>query len=194
MILILAAALPGGLQAAEPPAQAEKPAKAPAAVTHCVFPDYKRQNAPPWVCGQPAKGLALSAVGFASQSKSGAQHVKELAVANARLKLARQLDERVVQRANRHATANGVSLAQAGRMVSATFEKKTQEVLVGSRIIESTTSRRGTIYVLVGLDATQLRESVIATVKAGIAADPTPWKPLLAGSTEEQLAERLAAD
>jgi hypothetical protein len=73
------------------------------------------------------------------------------------------------------------------------FEKKTQEVLVGSKIVESITSKKGAIYVVVGLDAAKLGESVAATVKLAAAAEPGAWQPLQAGKTPEQLGEQLAA-
>jgi hypothetical protein len=106
---------------------------APAAKPRCVFPDNKKQKAPAWVCGEAPKGQALFATASAARVKgSGVQDTKDRAVAEARLKLAKQLAGQVELRANRHATAIGVPLAQAGRIVTPALEKKSQEVLVGS--------------------------------------------------------------
>jgi hypothetical protein len=198
---LLAAFLLAGPAGAAHAADATKPAaKAPAkarsaATPHCVFPDHKKQRAPAWVCGEAPRGQALFATGHAARAKgSGVQDTKDRAVAEARLKLAKQLGAQVEQRANRHATAIGVPLSQAGKIVTPGFEKKSQEVLVGSRIVESMTSKKGTIYVLVGLDAAKLKESIAATVKAAATAEPGAWQPLTAGKPVEQLAAQLAAE
>jgi hypothetical protein len=160
----------------------------------CVFPDNRKQKAPVWVCGEAPKGQALFATGSAARAKgSGVQDTKDRAVAEARLKLAKQLSEQVELRANRHATAIGVPLAQAGRIVTPALAKKSQEVLVGSKIVESITSRKGAIYVVVGLDAAKLDESVAATVKAAAGAEPAAWQPLLGGKPAELLGAQLAA-
>ena len=58
----------------------------------CVFPDNKKQKAPAWVCGEAPKGQALFATASAARAKgSGVQDTKDRAVAEARLKLAKQL-------------------------------------------------------------------------------------------------------
>ena len=186
------AAEPGKAEKSATPAA--KPATKAAAKPRCMFPDNKKQRAPAWVCGEAPKGQAIFATASQARVKgSGVQDTKDRAVAEARLKLAKQLAAQVEQRANRHATAVGVPLAQAGKIVTPGFEKKTQEVLVGSKIVESATSKKGTIYVVLGLDAAKLGESVAATVQAAAAAEPAAWQPLQAGKSPEQLGTQLAA-
>lgn len=173
--------------------QKSKPAISRSPAVTCAFPDNKRQKAPAWVCGKALGKLVLQAVGTAAKSKAGAQTTMERARTDARLKLAHQLAMHIEQAATRYATRHNISLPQSGRVNTPTVEKHLQAVLLGTRVTASATSRKGTHYVLLGVDAQQLRNSVIATAKAAIAADPSAWQALLSGTSPDQLAEKLAA-
>ena len=183
----------GSLSAASLPVLAQ-PSPQPARVSGCTFPDHPRQKAPDWVCGKGASKFVLQATGTAAKSKAGAQNSKDKALASARLALARQLATHIEQRALRYAAANALPPTQASRIKTPRFEQQTQQVLVGSKLIATASSRKGTLYVWVGLDAPHLRDSVIATVKASVANEQGEWQGLLAGKTPDQLAATLAAD
>lgn len=117
----------------------------------CLFPN-SRKRAPGWVCNAHADGMALAAVGSATRSGAGISFMEQMAAADARVHLARDL-RRSVQ--NRLKTERD----------SAQITGIANDSLQGIRIIKSAYGPDRTLYVLVGIDeenAKKLVESITA--------------------------------
>lgn len=119
----------------------------------CLFPKSKKR-APAWVCDAQAGGLAVAAVGSAAKSKAGIAHMEQMAAADARAQLARNLCG--------NARKNCASSIDAANSDVAVISAET---LTGTKIMKRAYAPNGTLYVLMGLDeieAKKLRETSIA--------------------------------
>lgn len=104
----------------------------------CLFPKSKKR-APAWVCDAHAEGLALAAVGVAPKSKAGMALMEQIAEADARAKLAKEVrgEEQV-------STAASVAAADTSYQVS----------LQGTKVLKRAYGPNGSLYVLMGRDET----------------------------------------
>lgn len=126
----------------------------------CLFPKSKKR-APSWVCDAHAEGLAAAAVGSFAKSRAGLSHMEQMAAADARANLVRDLHGSVQSKIK-----DGAQTAGKDDVDSALIDKITNDSLEGSRIMKRAYAPNGTIYVLVGLDqanANKLIESITAT-------------------------------
>jgi hypothetical protein len=133
--------------------KAKKPKK-------CLFPKSKKR-APSWVCDAHAEGLAAAAVGSFAKSGAGLSYMEQMAAADARANLVRDLHESVQGKIK-----GGAQTASKGEADGALIDKITNDSLEGSKIMKRAYAPNGTIYVLVGLDqenANKLIESIAAT-------------------------------
>lgn len=119
----------------------------------CLFPK-SRKRAPAWVCNAQADGLAVAAVGSAAKSKAGLAHMEQMASADARAQLVRDLRGKARQKSASGADATNSDVAG----ISA-------ETLTGTKIMKRAYAPNGTLYILMGLDETEaqkLREAINA--------------------------------
>lgn len=123
----------------------------------CLFPK-SRKRAPAWVCDAHAEGLAAAATGSFAKSKAGLSHMEQMAAAEARANLVRDLHASV-QAKIKGGPQNATS--QDGALI----KKITSDSLEGATIMKRAYAPDGTIYVLVGLDQAnvdKLVESIAA--------------------------------
>ena len=121
----------------------------------CLFPN-SRKRAPDWVCDARADGMALTAVGSAAKSGAGISFMEEMAAADARVHLARNLRRSVQNRLQ-------------GDRDSALITRIANDSLQGAGIVKSAYGPDGTLYVLVGIDeqnAKKLVDSITAEYQA----------------------------
>ncbi len=135
-----------------PPAKVKKSGK-------CTFPKSAKR-APDWVCTARAKGLALAAVGTAPRSQAGVSFMEQMAAADARARLAREVRESV-----RNKVAGGAVGRETGDQDGALITVIANDSLQGAKVEESAYGPNGALYVLVGLDAVHARQ-LIETVTA----------------------------
>jgi|GEM_PF-3566607 len=57
----------------------------------CVYPDARNHAAPAWICESTQQRGLVTAVGYASRSQAGFSFSRNMAVADARIKLAQRL-------------------------------------------------------------------------------------------------------
>lgn len=149
--LVVAAAMTTSFQAAgDTQVKAATNAKA-GKTAKCVFPKSKKR-APSWVCNPQTDGLALAAVGSTPKSGAGFSFMEQMAAADARMHLAREL----------HKPAQG---KPASDEENAAISKTANDSLAGIKVLKSVYSPNGTLYVLVGLDeegAKKLKETINA--------------------------------
>lgn len=127
----------------------------------CLFPKSKKR-APSWVCDAHAEGLAAAAVGSFAKSAAGLSHMEQMAAAEARTNLVRDLHESVQSKIKGSAQTTGKDTVDGD---SALIDKITNDSLEGSKVMKRAYAPNGTIYVLVGLDqanANKLIESITA--------------------------------
>lgn len=127
----------------------------------CLFPK-SRKRAPLWVCNAPADGLAVTAVGSAAKSGAGISFMEQMAAAEARVQLARNL-----RGTGQKASAGSTDVAgrDTAESDSALTTRIADESLQGTKIMKKAWGPDGTLYVLVGLDAKtaqKLQESINA--------------------------------
>ena len=98
----------------------------------CVFPDARGHAAPQWICDSNAQRGLVSAVGYAAASRAGFAFARNMAIADARVKLARRIQ------------------GQCAR------PDYTDAVLINSRVLNLQRSPSGGFYARVGLRAADL--------------------------------------
>jgi hypothetical protein len=107
----------------------------------CFFPKSKKR-APQWVCNAHADGLAIAAVGAAAKSKAGLSFMEQMAIADARKKLAQELHDSKQPKAEENSVASN----------TASDVTEANESLENTKILKSISGPNGSLYVLVGID------------------------------------------
>ena len=101
----------------------------------CFFPDATHVRAPDWICQQNSDSELITALGVEPTSASGVSFSRNMAIANARINLAKRV----------HAQCNMGEFREV--------------VLKNSRLLNTQTSPRGTQYAQVGIRPVDLRFS-----------------------------------
>ena len=161
LCVLLSATLVAGADAwGETQAPAATSAKAKKA-NKCTFP-RSRKRAPEWVCTARAEGLAVAAVGSAARSKAGVSFMEQMAAADARARLVREVRESVRKKVMGGAPAASKNADKPDGALTTTI---TSDSLQGAKVEKKVYGPKGTLYVLVGLDAAhanRLVESITA--------------------------------
>ena len=159
-VLLSTTLLPGVDAWGDEQAMATTPAKVKKP-TRCSFPKSSKR-APDWVCNAHAQGLAVAAVGTATKSGAGISFMEQMAAADARARLVREVRESVSIKVRGSATAASKPADESDGALITTI---TNDSLPNTKIEKSVYGPKGTLYVLVGLDeasANQLIETVTA--------------------------------
>lgn len=99
---------------------------------HCTYPDAPGYAAPAWICQHGDRGGLLTETGYAPPSAAGIMFTRQMALADARVRLAQRL------------------VGRCGLRNSSTA------VIERSRLLKSQPSPRGGYYVQLGLRAEDL--------------------------------------
>lgn len=187
LLIATAAAVLGGCSTADKKVNVNEPPK------ECVFPDSPKDEAPLWVCDAPVEGVAVSAVGAANKSAAGVAFMKDQAAADARVKLAQQMRVRVNNMIKQYVETTGAGSSETVDKVNTSVSKLiTSETISGSRIFRSTTSPKGDMYVLVGLDPTVTREATEKVLKTSMNNDRALWQQFKASKAQDEMAAEIA--
>ena len=103
--------------------------------TSCFYPDATSVRAPDWICQQNSDAELITALGVEPTSASGVSFSRNMAIANARINLAKRVQ------------------AQCN------IGEFREVVLKNSRLLNTQTSPRGTQYAQVGIRPVDLRFS-----------------------------------
>lgn len=164
-----------------------------AAAAECVFPDSPKDVAPLWVCDAPVEGVAVSAVGSHEASKAGQSFMKDQAAAAARVRLAQQMRVHVTNMVKQYAETTGAAGSETVDKVNTSVSKLiTSETITGSRIFRSTTSPKGAMYVLVGLDPKLAEQQTEAALRTSMNNDRALWQQFKAKKAQDELAAEIA--
>ena len=143
----------------------------------CVFPDSISQKAPAWICDVNAKGYSLAAVGMSEKSLAGLQFMKEMAVVSARVTLAQRLQVRVQNMMQQYVSSKGMEINEVVyKAYNSVTRLITDSVLIGSKLVEFTTSDTGTIYALVAIDDKDLQKVARNALNASMKSDQALWQ------------------
>jgi len=165
----------------------------PAVVTECAYPDAPNESAPLWVCDAPVEGVSVSAVGVADKSAAGVSFMKNMAAADARVKLAQQMKVHVNNMIKQYVETTGAGSSETVDKVNTSVSKLiTSEELSGSRIFRTATSPKGAMYVLLGLDPTVTREATEKAVKTSMKNDQALWQQFKAKKAQDEMAADIA--
>src|SRR5450631_1993942 len=128
----------------------------------CLFPKSMKR-APTWVCNAHSDGSMVTAVGMSAKSGAGIPFMEQMAAADARAHLAKDL---------RGAAQNKIKGSKNSANKDTVYRDSTliiqitNDSLQGTKIMKSTYSPDGTLYVLVGLDKTSAKK-LIKSLTAG---------------------------
>ena len=161
-------------------------------VHDCVFPNTE-VAAPGWVCDEPVKGVAISAVGVAEATKGGISYQKDLAIADARGRLAEQMKVQVGKMVKKYVGTTGVLKSETlDAAASSTIKTVTSESLVGSRIYKMRTGPKGRLFVLVGLDPENKVRVAQEAVKTSMKNDNALWQQFKSKQSFDEMAKEIA--
>lgn len=164
-----------------------------AAAPECAFHDAPGHAAPLWVCDAPVEGVSVQAIGSHEKSAAGMQFMKDQAAASARVTLAQQLRVKVTNMIKQYAETTGAGSSETVDKVNTSVSKLiTAETISGSRIIRSTTSPKGMVYVLVGIDPITAKKATEDVLKTSMNNDRAMWQQFKAHKGQEELAAEVA--
>ncbi len=109
-----------------------------------------------WVCSARADGFAMAAVGSTPRSAAGISFMEQMAAADARARLARNLRKSVQNRIADRSDAARKKGAREGALIT----EIANDSVSGAGVIKSAYGPDGTLYVLVGIDATEANRLV----------------------------------
>ncbi len=167
--------------------------KPKADLAECVFPDSPETAAPLWVCDAPVDGVALSAVGFSQKSKAGNSFMKQMASSDARVQLAAIFKTRVQNMIKQYAETTGAADSETVNKVNTSVSKLiTNETLIGSRIFRTRTSPTGGLFVLIGLDTTNVQQAAEESIQTSMNNDQALWQEFKAKKAQDELALEIS--
>lgn len=170
----------------------ETAAAAPVPVYDCVFPNTQ-SPAPGWICDEPVPGVEVSAVGIAQASKAGMSYMKDMAAADARGRLAEQVQVQVQKMVKSYLGTTGVGSSETvDAAASSTIKTISNQSLSGSKIFKTRTGPNGELYALVGIDANEKQKIVEASVKTSMKNDQALWQEFKAKQSFDEMAAGIA--
>ena len=159
----------------------------------CVFPDAPSAAAPGWICDEPVEGVAVSAVGFAEKSAAGHSFMKNMAATDARVQLAQSMKVHVQNMVKQYAETTGAADTETVDKVNTSVTKQiTDESLVGTKVFKTRTSPNGSLYVLLGMDASVAASATQNALRTSMNNDSALWQQFKAQKGQEELAEAIA--
>ncbi|MDH5216665.1 MAG: LPP20 family lipoprotein [Gammaproteobacteria bacterium] len=162
-------------------------------VEDCVFPDAPEVAAPGWVCDQPIKGIEVSAVGSAEKSGAGHDFMKQMAATSARVQLAQRMQVQVRNMIKQYAETTGAASSETVDKVNTSVTKQiTNESLVGTKILKTRSSPKGTLYVLIGMDEKNVMQSAQEALRTSMNNDQALWQQFKAQKGQDELAADIA--
>jgi hypothetical protein len=162
-------------------------------IADCTYPDSPGETAPAWICDEPLDGIEVSAVGFAKKSGAGVSHMKQMAVADARVQLAQSFRSHVINMIKKYVETTGAADDETVDQVSSSVSRLiTDETLIGSRLFKSRTSSAGNLYVIVGLDSERVQKAAEESIKSSMKNDAALWQQFKAKKAQDELAAEIS--
>lgn len=173
-------------------AKTEAKPVAAAPVYDCVFPNTEKP-APGWICDAPVSGLAVSAVGIAEPSKAGISYMKDMAAADARGRLAEQMQVNVGKMVKKYLGTTGVAKTETlDAAASSTIKTISSKNLIGSKVYKTRTGPNGKLYVLVGIDTNSAAKVAKNAVQTSMHDNRAMWQQFKAKKSFDEMAAGIA--
>ena len=100
----------------------------------------------------------------------------------------------VINMIKQYAETTGAADSETVDQVNTSVSKLiTSETLIGSRLFKSKTSPIGGLYVIVGLDSTNVQKAAEDSIKSSMKNDAALWQQLKAKKAQDELAADIAA-
>jgi ribosomal protein S20 len=147
------------------------------------------KQAPSWVCNGAANLKdGIYAVGSAPKSPLGFSFQKEEAMAVARDELARRLNLKVKNLVKRYYSSTGaVDNQTAERVVTSVSKQLTKQTLKNSKLIKTWITPKGTMFVLVGMNNDDIKNSLKNAIRTTYKNDEALWQEFKAKKAQEEL-------
>jgi len=160
-------------------------------VADCVFPDATSKAAPGWICDEPVPniGIDVYAVGSADKSAAGHDFMKQMAATSARVQLAQRMKVKVNNMIKQFAETTGAADSETvDKTMTSVTKQITSETLAGTKIYKTRYSPNGNLYVLLGIDPTNVSKISEAALKTSMKNDQALWQQFKAKQGQDELA------
>lgn len=164
-------------------------------VADCVFPDATEKAAPGWICDEPVPGLGTDvyAVGSADKSAAGHDFMKQQAATSARVQLAQRMKVKVNNMIKQYVETTGTADAETvDKTLTSVSKQITSETLAGTKIYKTRYSPNGNLYVLLGIDPTNVAKISEAALKTSMKNDQALWQQFKSKQGQDELAADIA--
>lgn len=164
-------------------------------VADCVFPDATDKAAPGWICDEPVPNLGIDvyAVGSADKSAAGNDFMKQMAATSARVQLAQRMKVKVNNMIKQYAETTGAADSETvDKTMTSVTKQITSETLAGTKIYKTRYSPNGNLYVLLGIDPTNVAKLSEAALKTSMKNDRALWQQFKAKQGQDELAADIA--
>ena len=152
------------------------------------------QLAPKWTCVPMVEG-AYAGVGTAQKSRAGRNMMMREAMANGRSDLAQQIKTQVKDKVENFTRTTGVGDNETVDKVTTAVTKQVAKVnLQGSKMVDSWTSNKGTLYVLVTVPEAAVNGEVKEAVKTSFKNDEALWQQFQSKQALEGLDKEFPTD
>lgn len=164
----------------------------PEAVAECIFPGTTTA-APGWICDEPVPGVEISAVGVSEPSRAGISFMRDRASADARGRLAEQVQVTAQKMVKSYLGTTGVGNDETvDAAASSTLRTVANQELHGSKIYRSLQAPDGRYYVLMGIDRANAEKIVEQSVRTSMRNDQAMWQQFQAQKSFDEMAAEIA--
>lgn len=155
----------------------------------CGHKDAPGTPAPAWICNRVHVGYEASAVGFSEKLAAGPSLTETIATTNARVKLAKEIGVQVNNMVKAYIENTGLGEDQSvDRVYTSVTKEITGERLVGAKVIKVTQSPMGGTYVLMGMNASSVKNAAKAAIKSSMNKESALWQQFKAKKGQDELA------
>lgn len=163
-----------------------------AAVPDCSFPGTTTP-APGWICDEPVPGVEISAVGVTEPSKAGISFMRDQAAADARGRLAEQVQVSAQKMVKSYLGTTGVGDAETvDAAASSTLRTVANQELYGSKIYRSLQAPDGRYFVLMGIDKENAQKIIQQSVNTSMKNDQALWQQFQSQKSFDEMSAEIA--
>lgn len=176
----------GGKEVKQDPAQL--------AVPDCSFPGTTTP-APGWICDEPVPGVEISAVGVSEPSKAGISFMRDQASADARGRLAEQVQVSAQKMVKSYLGTTGVGDSETvDAAASSTLRTVANQQLYGSKIYRSLQAPDGRYFVLMGIDKENAQKIIQQSVSTSMKNDQALWQQFQSQKSFDEMSAEIAKE